>query len=79
MHIAVTDKATEVVGSTESLTARTVRNTGSQIVTLGRGSDVTAAKGFDVAATKEQLVWLAPGESLWAICGSSQTSTLEVI
>lgn len=79
MHVSVTTSATLTVESVESLSARTVRNTGSHTVTLGRGDDVVAAAGFDVAATKEQLVWLAPGESLWAICASGQSSTLEVI
>lgn len=75
----MTDVAAVVVESVESLTARTVRNTGSHTVTVERGSEVESGHGFDIAAAKEQIVWLAPGEALWGVCASAQTTTLEVI
>lgn len=79
MALNVTDKATEVVTNVESLTARTLRNTGAHPVTLSRDSGLGAGAGFDVAATKEVVVWIAPGESIWAICGAGFSATLEVI
>jgi hypothetical protein len=57
----------------------TVKNTGSNAITLGRSSGVASGVGMALAAAGTQQVHLAPGEELYGICASGQTSTADVI
>lgn len=70
---------TKIVDTSESLQAKTIRIPAAQpTVTLSKSSSVAAGSGFDVAAGALQTVWLQPGESLYGVAASGE-STYELI
>lgn len=82
MSIAVGNaSAVKLIAASTDEHLRQVHNTGTNPVTLGRSSSITATapNGFGLAATAMVQVHLQEGEELYGICGGALTSTVEVI
>lgn len=78
-QVTVKAAAAKIIIAPDAGATRTVRNSGSQAVTLSRDSNVKSGEGWKLAASGEVRVTLAPGETLWGICAAAQETTLEVI
>jgi hypothetical protein len=82
MSIAVGNaSAAKLIAASTDEHLRQVHNTGTNPVTMGRSSAITAAatNGFVLAGGGTIQVHLQEGEELYGICASTFTSTVEVI
>lgn len=82
MAVAVdSSHVVQIVENVESLTTRSVRNDGPNVVSISRDPAVIAAgtDAFVLAVNAEQAVTLEPGEGLYALCAAGQTASVETI
>lgn len=74
----VTDVASEVIGSDPTNRPVWLQIDGNVTVYIG-DSTVTTANGFPIVKNAAPIQGsLAPGQSLWAVCGAGQTETLRI-
>jgi hypothetical protein len=71
----------KIVKNVEAEGQVTVRNDGTGSVSISKDplETATGADAFALAANTSQVVWLRPGEALYAVCPGGQTASVEVI
>lgn len=79
INVAATG-VTTVIDTVLSTRTVTVLNAGAKAVTISKDPGVTSGVGFPLAAGAALPgITLSPGESLYAITGGTDTTTLDVI
>lgn len=78
-QVAVGDTATEIIPGESTGPCISVVNRSATAAFIG-GADVTADTGFELKADEILMdVQLAPGEELWGICATGETTTVHFL